>query len=108
MKRTEEQQAILDHIGTKNCFSVQARAGTGKSTTGAMICKSRSSKRIKYVSFTRDNADDLKKKMPANVDCSTWNSFGVKSFDIIKIALVTLLRISIANNCQSVYPVAPV
>lgn len=80
MKRTEEQQAILDHIGTKNCFSVQARAGTGKSTTGAMICKSRSSKRIKYVSFTRDNADDLKKKMPANVDCSTWNSFGVKSF----------------------------
>ncbi len=80
MKRTDEQQDIIDHIGTRNCFSVMARAGTGKSTTGAMICKTNSKKKIKYVSFTRDNADDLKKKMPLNVDCSTWNSFGVRSF----------------------------
>lgn len=80
MNKTDEQVAIIDHVGTKQHFVARARAGTGKTSTGKMICNSKKSRKIRYVAFTVANANDLKAVMPPNVECSTWNSFGARCF----------------------------
>lgn len=79
MNRTDEQQEIISHVGTKQNFVGQARAGTGKTTTGRLICQAFPKRKFKYVAFTNSNANDLKAVMPSNVDCSTWNSYGFSS-----------------------------
>ena len=78
MNKTQEQQDILDHVGTKNHFVAKARAGCSKTTTGKLIAQSRKNKKIRFVAFTNANTDDLKRSMPSNVDCSTWNSYGAR------------------------------
>jgi superfamily I DNA/RNA helicase len=51
MKPTEEQQAILDATG--RVLLINARAGTGKTTTLRMIASAHPDQKILYLVFNR-------------------------------------------------------
>lgn len=85
------QQAIFDHIAdpAKGNLVVEAVAGSGKTTTIIQATKFiPPGKRGLYVAFNKRNIDDLKAKLPSNIDAATLNSVGhrawgrfIKNFD---------------------------
>ena len=83
MKPTEEQQAIIDYALTGDNLIVQAYAGTGKSSTLALVGKAlqTQNKRGMYFAFNKDIATEAKNKMPSNVECSTVHSLAYRNTD---------------------------
>lgn len=75
---TEEQEAarLLFELG--DAFVVQAGAGTGKTTTLAMLAQS--TPRVgTYVAFNRAIVGDARSVFPLNVDCSTAHGLAFKA-----------------------------
>lgn len=70
---TVEQQVALDYFAAGKPLRIQAGAGTGKTTTLAMLA--RSTPRIgTYLAFNREIARDAGRAMPQTVDCRTVHS----------------------------------
>jgi superfamily I DNA/RNA helicase len=67
---------------------INATAGSGKTFTLIEIMKRIKGKAI-FVAFNKSIADDLGKKVPSNVDCSTLHSLGlktiIKNFGYVKV-----------------------
>jgi F-box protein, helicase, 18 len=72
MKPTEEQQAILDSTG--RVLLINARAGTGKTTTLQMIASANPNLKILYLVFNRKAKDEAEGKFPNNVEIRTVHS----------------------------------
>lgn len=72
MKPTEEQQAILDSGG--RVLLINARAGTGKTTTLQMITLAHPDLKILYLVFNRKAKEEANSKFPKNVEIRTVHS----------------------------------
>jgi F-box protein 18 (helicase) len=76
---TEEQSAIIDFARhrTEN-LCVNALAGAAKTTTLEMICHAVDNIPILSLAFNKRIADELSKRLPAHVECRTFNSLGTE------------------------------
>ena len=72
MKPTEEQQAILDCSG--RILLINARAGTGKTTTLQMIASAHPDLKILYLVYNRKAKEEVDGKFPRNVEIRTVHS----------------------------------
>lgn len=72
MQPTEEQQAILNATG--RVIRVNARAGTGKTTTLRMLSEKYADKKILYLVFNRKAREEAQSKFPPNVKVKTVHS----------------------------------
>jgi F-box protein, helicase, 18 len=72
MKPTAEQEAILNADG--RVIRINARAGTGKTTTLVMLSEQHPGKRILYLVFNRKAREAAKQKFPTNVQVHTVHS----------------------------------
>ena len=68
---TGEQQLILEAVGRGGDISVQALAGTGKTTTLSLIAEQVKPKRGHYVAFNRAIVNEARSKFPSNITCVT-------------------------------------
>jgi F-box protein 18 (helicase) len=72
VKPTQEQQAILDSTG--RVLLINARAGTGKTTTLRMIASAHPDLKILYLVFNRKAREEASGKFPRNVEVRTVHS----------------------------------
>lgn len=69
---TEEQKAILKSNG--RVIRINARAGTGKTTTLRMLSNEHADKKILYLVFNKKSREDAQSKFPQNVKVKTVHS----------------------------------
>jgi superfamily I DNA/RNA helicase len=72
MKPTEEQEAILDSTG--RILLINARAGTGKTTTLQMVASAHPDLKILYLVYNRKAKEEADGKFPGNVEIRTVHS----------------------------------
>ncbi|MEN3308876.1 MAG: hypothetical protein V7603_5078 [Micromonosporaceae bacterium] len=72
---TAQQQHIIDAYRTGQTITVQALAGTGKTSTLLMLAADQPSQRIAYIAFNRSIADEAQRKFPRNVNANTAHGF---------------------------------
>ncbi|MEK2477282.1 UvrD-helicase domain-containing protein [Streptomyces noursei] len=70
MNPTDEQAAAADTFHAGNHLALQAGAGTGKTTTLALLARS-TQRRGRYLAYNRAIADDARTRFPATVTCKT-------------------------------------
>ncbi|MFF7647057.1 UvrD-helicase domain-containing protein [Streptomyces canus] len=70
MKPTDEQTAAADAFHTGDHLALQAGAGTGKTTTLALLAHS-TNRRGRYLAYNRAIAQDARARFPATVQCKT-------------------------------------
>jgi len=70
---TAQQAACLESFKLNRFTTIQARAGTGKTSTLKLLA-STTSDSILYLAFNKTMAEEAKKKMPYNVQCRTLHS----------------------------------
>lgn len=68
---TDEQQLILEAVGRGGDVSVQALAGTGKTTTLCLIAEQVKPKRGLYVAFNKAIVNEASSKFSSNITCVT-------------------------------------
>jgi hypothetical protein len=78
MQPTSEQQHAVDLFGTGRPQVVEAGAGTGKTTTLAVMARS-TPRTGTYVAFNKSIAADAGRKMPMTVAASTMHSLAFRS-----------------------------
>lgn len=61
-------------VARGECVLIHAYAGTGKTTTLQLLANAHPSKRILYVCFNRETAEQARKRFPQNADCRTIHS----------------------------------
>lgn len=83
MTPTDEQVAIVNKAETGANLVVQALAGSGKTSTLALLSKALSAqgKMGLYLAFNKDIATEAKAKMANTVDCRTVHSLAYKYSD---------------------------
>ena len=72
MEPTDEQKNILEARG--RVLRINARAGTGKTTTLRMLSGEHADKRILYLVFNKKAREDARSKFPGNVTVKTLHS----------------------------------
>ncbi|WP_329021516.1 UvrD-helicase domain-containing protein [Streptomyces sp. NBC_00690] len=75
---TNEQQRAIDAMRDDEHFVLQAGAGTGKTTTLAMLARS-DSRRGMFLAFNRSVVTDAERKFPAHVQCRTGHSLAMRA-----------------------------
>ena len=80
MEPTPEQSAAVAAFQTGSHLALQAGAGTGKTTTLAMLAASTDWRGV-YIAFSRDIAHHAARTFPSNVTCGTahaiaWHALG--------------------------------
>lgn len=81
MPLTDEQQAVVEHLGsTSTDLLVQAYAGTGKTTTGEQSFIPIPQYKIAYIVFNKRNAVEADQRMPDHVEARTFNSYGHRAW----------------------------
>lgn len=78
MSYTEEQVRVIE--SNAQSVSVNAFAGTGKTTTLVGYAKARENERILYLAFNKPVADEAKGRFPTNVDAKTSHSLAFGRF----------------------------
>ena len=76
---TAEQTAIIDAALTGQNVTVKALAGTGKTSTLALIAESMIKSEIAYVAYNTDIAEEAKGRFPANTDARMAHSFAYQA-----------------------------
>lgn len=87
MNWSDQQTSIFKADSEGLSLSINAKAGTGKTTTIAQTAKLRNLPGV-YIVFNKRNAEEAKGKMPENVPPSTINSIGHRS--CMKVSKVKL------------------
>lgn len=72
MKYTEEQMACIQSDAPS--LSINAFAGTGKTSTLVGRAEARKKEKILYIAFNRSMAEDASKRFPENVVCKSSHS----------------------------------
>ena len=76
---TEEQQEIIDHIITNDgIFTVDAKAGTGKSFVAVQLVRHLNPKQGFYFAFNKAIVEDIKPKLPNCMDVQTLHALAYK------------------------------
>ncbi|MGW5249865.1 UvrD-helicase domain-containing protein [Streptomyces sp. NPDC004129] len=70
MNPTDEQTAAADAFNAGDHLALQAGAGTGKTTTLALLARA-TKRRGRYLAYNRAIAQDATARFPANVQCKT-------------------------------------
>lgn len=70
MKPTDEQTAAADAFHAGDHLALQAGAGTGKTTTLALLART-TTRRGRYLAFNRAIAQDARTRFPNTVQCKT-------------------------------------
>lgn len=70
---TEEQFAIERAFGENRFVTIQAKSGSGKTSTLYMLANG-TDKSILYLAFNKSMAEEARRKMPNNVECRTLHS----------------------------------
>lgn len=76
MKPTAEQHAVLNATG--RMVRINARAGTGKTTTLAMLAQKYKKQRLLYLVFNRKAMEEAKTIFPSNTEVRTVHSLAYK------------------------------
>lgn len=79
MERTEEQQAIVDASKTYKVLKIEAKSGSGKSSTLIEVSKEIIQPSL-YLTFNRNMAEEALGKFPSHVDCKTTHSLAYGTF----------------------------
>lgn len=72
---TAEQAAIIEAARTGDDLTIEAGAGTGKTSTLKMLARDRSGLRGAYLAYNKSIATDAAREFPASVTCKTAHSF---------------------------------
>ncbi|MFF0823024.1 UvrD-helicase domain-containing protein [Micromonospora haikouensis] len=72
---TDEQAAIIEAARTGDDLTIEAGAGTGKTSTLKMLARDRTGMRGAYLAYNRSIATDAAREFPASVTCRTAHSF---------------------------------
>jgi hypothetical protein len=72
---TDEQQAIIDAAATGADLTIEAGAGTGKTSTLKMLATRAGQRRGVYLAYNKAIATDAAKSFPSGVVCRTAHSF---------------------------------
>lgn len=78
-KPTQEQVAILEAAKTNKMLKIEAFAGSGKSSTLALLANQNPNRSL-YIAFNKTVADEAKTKFPSHVDCRTIHSMAYSVF----------------------------
>ncbi len=76
MQPTDEQQAVLND--GNRIIRINARAGTGKTTTLQMLSAKDRTAKILYLVFNRKAREEAKEKFPSNVEVHTVHSLAYR------------------------------
>jgi hypothetical protein len=76
---TQEQVAIIEGAKGNTDISIEALAGTGKTTTLKMLAESRANLKGTYVAFNKSIVDEAKSKFPSSVTCSTAHGLAYRA-----------------------------
>ena len=87
IKPTEEQKRILEARG--RVIKINARAGTGKTTTLRLIAENHPNEKILYLVFNRKNREEAEKIFPKNVKIATVHAFARSSLSSQGIRFAT-------------------
>jgi hypothetical protein len=79
LQPTDEQRAVIDKLHEGDNILVEARAGTGKTTTLVMGSTELHYLRILYLAYNTSTALDAQKKFRPHVRCRTLHSLAAKS-----------------------------
>src|SRR5712692_4853762 len=77
MKLTREQQAIVDCPA--DLITVNAFAGTGKTSTLEAFARAKPDKRMLYVAFNKAIQTEAEGRFPGNVECRTTHSLAMRA-----------------------------
>ncbi len=73
-KPTPEQQAYIDCASDQKNKAVDAKAGTGKTTTACLLGDAYPNKIFKIAVFASKNAKEMQEKLPSNMEGTTFHS----------------------------------
>jgi hypothetical protein len=76
---TDEQAAVVEAFGAGDDLVIEAGAGTGKTSTLAMLTESAPARRGIYLAYNRSAADDAKQRFPASVECLTAHALAFRA-----------------------------
>lgn len=76
---TDEQRAILEAVNLDSDLSIEALAGTGKTTTLKLLAEKYPRKKGIYVAFNKSIVDEAKSKFPSSVSCSTAHGLAYRA-----------------------------
>jgi len=79
MSPTDEQALIIEAAMGTSDISIEALAGTGKTTTLKMLASEKKNQRGTYVAFNKSIVDEAKSKFPSSVICSTAHGLAYRS-----------------------------
>ncbi|EHO4365444.1 DEAD/DEAH box helicase [Escherichia coli] len=77
---TEEQTAIKEAFPDHRFLTIQAKSGSGKTSTLYLLANS-TEDRILYLAFNKSMAEEARRKMPVNVECRTLHSICYQFLD---------------------------
>lgn len=77
---TEEQTAIKEAFPDHRFLTIQAKSGSGKTSTLYLLANS-TEDRILYLAFNKSMAEEARRKMPLNVECRTLHSICYQFLD---------------------------
>ena len=78
---TEEQLRIISAVSeTRDNLIIEARAGAAKTTTLIMLAEAMPDARILSLAFNAKIRDEMRERMPANVDAMTLNGIGYSAW----------------------------
>lgn len=75
IRPTAEQQAIIDAAPTGEHLTIEAGAGSGKTSTLKLVAAAMPNRRGVYLAYNKAIATDAEKSFPNNVTCKTAHSF---------------------------------
>ena len=79
MTPTPEQQQAVEFATAREDLTIEALAGTGKTTTLEMIGRAMTGKQGSYIAFNKAIVTDAALRFPGNVSCSTAHSLAYKA-----------------------------
>jgi len=82
MNLTQEQSAYIDAASNGEDILLQARAGTGKTSTNIELAKANRNKTFHFAVFNKKNEVEMLPKLPSNCNGSTWHGFGLSQFKV--------------------------
>jgi hypothetical protein len=77
---TDEQQAVLDAVGSGGTVAISAAAGSGKTSTLRMIADAGANRRMLYVAYNKAIQIEAERSFPANVTCKTAHALAYRAF----------------------------
>jgi hypothetical protein len=98
---TSEQIEIVKYSVAGEDLSINALAGTGKTTTLRFVAEALAPRRGHYVAFNRAIVDEAKSKFPDNINCVTAHSLAFRSVGSKYKSRLTSPRVS--NSDLAIY-----